>query len=73
MPALTFLIWQVPAPTFLIWQVSASTFLIWQVPLDVLVSDMDWHHTCYRATYGEESERCAIIARLLCDCGVIDA
>ena len=27
------------------------------VPLDVLVTDMDWHHTCYRATYGEQREK----------------
>jgi len=27
------------------------------VPADVLVTDMDWHHTCYRRTYGNESEK----------------
>ena len=27
------------------------------LPLDVLITDMDWHHTCYRATYGSDAER----------------
>ena len=27
------------------------------VPADVLITDMDWHHTCYRATYGSEGEK----------------
>ena len=27
------------------------------VPCDVLITDMDWHHTCYRRTYGAESEK----------------
>ena len=27
------------------------------VPLDVLVTDMDWHTTCYRRTYGTAEEK----------------
>ena len=27
------------------------------VPCDVLITDMDWHRTCYRRTYGNESEK----------------
>ena len=27
------------------------------VPLDVLITDMDWHHTCYRRTYGTDTEK----------------
>ena len=27
------------------------------VPCDVLITDMDWHHTCYRRTYGNASEK----------------
>ena len=27
------------------------------IPLDVLITDMDWHPTCYRRTYGTESEK----------------
>ena len=27
------------------------------VPLDTVVSDMDWHHTCFRRTYGSEDEK----------------
>ena len=27
------------------------------VPADVLITDMDWHHTCYRRTYGSEGEK----------------
>ena len=27
------------------------------VPCDVLITDMDWHHTCYRRTYGKEDEK----------------
>ena len=27
------------------------------IPLDVLITDMDWHPTCYRRTYGSESEK----------------
>ena len=27
------------------------------VPCDVLITDMDWHHTCYRRTYGSDAEK----------------
>lgn len=27
------------------------------VPLDVLVTDMDWHPTCYRRTFGSDAEK----------------
>ena len=27
------------------------------MPLDTVVSDMDWHHTCFRRTYGSEDEK----------------
>ena len=27
------------------------------MPCDVLITDMDWHHTCYRRTYGTDAEK----------------
>ena len=32
------------------------------LPLDVLVTDMDWHHTCYRSTHGDPAERAMDLA-----------
>ncbi|EOD14217.1 hypothetical protein EMIHUDRAFT_119618 [Emiliania huxleyi CCMP1516] len=44
--------WHVPQAAGLLREFEARG-----VPADVLVTDMDWHHTCYRRTYGNESEK----------------